>query len=63
MVSPDMTVGHHKNGIISINRGDAFALYENGPSLSSSASTGEGGVGVIFIIRCAPSGMAVTQAD
>ena len=31
-------------------------LYENTPSLYSSPSTGEGGVGVIVILRCAPIG-------
>ncbi|PIP46598.1 MAG: hypothetical protein COX16_08745 [Deltaproteobacteria bacterium CG23_combo_of_CG06-09_8_20_14_all_51_20] len=30
-------------------------LYENTPSLYSSPSTGEGGVGVIFILCCAPT--------
>jgi len=33
-------------------------LYENAPRLYSSPSTGEGGVGVIFILRCAPPGHA-----
>ena len=32
------------------------ALYENAPRLYSSPLTGEGGVGVIFILRCAPIG-------
>src|SRR4030042_3779603 len=31
-------------------------LYENAPSLYPSPSTGEGGVGVIFILRCAHPG-------
>jgi len=34
----------------------AIGLYEDTPSLHSSPSTGEGGVGVIFIFRCAPFG-------
>ncbi len=33
-----------------------FILYENAPSLYPSPSTGEGGVGVIFILRCARPG-------
>jgi len=32
------------------------SLYENAPSLYPSPSTGEGGVGVIFILRCAQLG-------